>query len=125
MTAVLLCCYSKASERAAVCFVPPAVCSCLRTPRIPCILPWPVYVVCNQIRQIGNKRNFEILRSIMYHIIPLPLNCLHTHIHMYVSSSPGEAHHSYFFETCPPFASFVGLPFPVLIGLPGFPAFQL
>ena len=35
---------------------------------------------------------------------------------MHVSSSPGEEHHSFFFETCPPFASFVGLPFPVFIG---------
>ena len=57
-------------------------------------------------------RNYTQLWDIMYHIIPVPLNCIHTH-NMYVSSSPGEARHS-FFETCPPCASFVGLPFPVL-----------
>ena len=33
----------------------------------------------------------------MYHIIPVPLNCIHTHMH--VCSSPGEAHHSFLFET--------------------------
>ena len=38
---------------------------------------------------------------------------------------PGEAHHSLFFWACPPYAIFVGLPFPVFIrlGLPGFPSF--
>ena len=30
MTAALLCCYSKPSERAAICFVPPAVCTAVR-----------------------------------------------------------------------------------------------
>ena len=43
------------------------------------------------------------------------------YVHICTCSSPGEAHHSFFFETCPPFASFVGFPFPVFIA--GFPAF--
>ena len=87
---------------------------------------YPVYcrVLCtchNNMYPDPPDRKYTQLWDIMYHIIPVPLNCIHTHMH--VSSSPGEAHHSFFFETCPPFASFVGLPFPVFIGLPGFPAF--
>ena len=87
---------------------------------------YPVYcrVLCtchNNMYPDPPDRKYTQLWDIMYHIIPVPLNCIHTHMH--VSSSPGEAHHSFFCETCPPFASFVGLPFPVFIGLPGFPAF--
>ena len=87
---------------------------------------YPVYcrVLCtchNNMYPDPPDRKYTQLWDIIYHIIPVPLNCIHTHMH--VSSSPGEAHHSFFFETCPPFASFVGLPFPVFIGLPGFPAF--
>ena len=56
-TAVLLCSYSEPSERAAACFVPPAVCSCVCVHRaIPCILPSSVHVIiiCTQIRHSGN-----------------------------------------------------------------------
>ena len=86
MTAALLCCYSKPSERAAICFAHPALCSCLRTPRIPCVFcssccmslfaytahtlciaVSSVHVtICTQIRQIGNIRNFEISCIISY-----------------------------------------------------------
>ena len=120
LTAVLLCCYSKPCERAALCFVPLAVCSCLRTPRIPCVYCRVRCTCHNNIYPDPPDRKYTQLWDIMYHIIPVPLNCIHTHMH--VKSSPGEAHHSFFCETCPPFASFVGLPFPVFIGLPGFPA---
>ena len=76
MTAALLCCYSKPSERAA--------------PR---------------------SARSEIYATLRYHVSyhTSTFNGIHTHMH--VSSSPGEAHHSFFCETCPPFASLSACPF--------------
>ena len=116
-TAVLLCCYSKPSERAAVCFVPPAVAVCVHH-------AYPVYcgVHCtcyNNMYPDSLDRNYTQFWDSMYHIITSIFE-----LYTYLSSSPGDAHHSLFLGACPPFVIFVGLPFPVFKACPAFGLFS-
>ena len=75
-----------------------------------CSLPWQLCGSCSQERAAvlaHSFRKYKQLWGIMYHTASI------VELHTYVSSSPGEAPHSQSCLACPPFAIFVGLPYPV------------